>query len=183
MKFKTYDEFMNENSTGQKFGYGCAMVHFDFPEMEQIHKGIENDHVYSEEGDRSYGKESEPHVTLLYGLHSDEIPDMKVLDVVKKHFSNAPTIRLYNASVFKNDKYHVLKFEADCGALHNANQELRRFPHTSDYPDYQPHTTVAYMKVGKADDYVHYMRDKVFTVKPSKIVYSKPDGKKVVIDL
>jgi 2'-5' RNA ligase len=62
--------------------------------------------------------------------------------------------------------------------LHEINKELSELPHTTNFPDYHPHATVAYLKKGKAADYIKQLEDISFDVTPSKIVYSKPDGSK-----
>ena len=53
----------------RKHEYGCVMLYFDFPKMEEIHKLISKDDLYIDEEDPSYGKEIYPHCTLLFGLH------------------------------------------------------------------------------------------------------------------
>ncbi len=53
-----------------------------------------------------------------------------------------------------------------------------KLPHTTDYPDYHPHTTIAYVKPGEGKKYVGKI-DKPIMVKPNKIVYSKADGSKI----
>jgi 2'-5' RNA ligase len=131
-----------------------------------------------EEEDGSYGLEDEPHATLLYGLHSDEIDDDDVLSASIK--SGIPDeLNLHNASCFNNDKYDVLKFDVDDDHLHKINAELTKLPHTTDYPDYHPHSTIAYLKKGKGEKYTQKLKDALYTVNPSKIVYSKPNGDKI----
>lgn len=73
----------------------------------------------------------------------------------------------------------VLKFDVkDCDHLHEINAELRKKPHTSNFPDYHPHATIAYLKPGTAKSYVEKHKDVSETVKPTEIVYSKADGTK-----
>lgn len=169
---------VKESSEKQTYDYGCSMIYFDFPKMNEIHSMIEEEDIYTEDGDRSYGLETEPHATLLYGLHSDEIEDEDVLSA-----STRPGIpdelKLHNASCFNNDKYDVLKFDVDNDHLHKINAELTKFPHTTDYPDYHPHSTIAYLKKGKGEKYTEKLKDAWYSVNPSKIVYSKPSGDKI----
>jgi 2'-5' RNA ligase len=162
----------------QTYDYGCSMIYFDFPEMENIHSMIEPEDLYTEEGDRSYGLEKEPHTTLLFGLHSNEIDDKDVLDASTK-FEVPSEMKLHNASCFNNEKYDVLKFDVDSDHLHKINSELSKLPHTTEYPDYHPHTTIGYLKKGMGEKYTGKLKDASYLVNPSKIVYSKPNGDKV----
>jgi len=169
---------VQESSDKQTYDYGCSMIYFDFPKMNEIHSMIDEDDIYTEDGDRSYGLETEPHATLLYGLHSDEIEDEDVISASTKP-GIPDELKLHNASCFNNDKYDVLKFDVDNDHLHKINAELTKFPHTTDYPDYHPHSTIAYLKKGKGEKYTEKLKDAWYSVNPSKIVYSKPNGDKI----
>ncbi len=167
-----------KEAKNQTYDYGCSMIYFDFPKMSEIHSMIEDEDVYSEEGDSTYGLETEPHATLLYGLHSNEIDDDVVMKASTK-MGVPKELKLHNASCFNNDKYDVLKFDVDDDHLHKINGELTKLPHTTSYPDYHPHSTIAYLKKGTGEKYTKQLKDLTFTVNPSKIVYSKPDGEKI----
>lgn len=178
-RIKSFSEFsqINENEE-QTYDYGCSMVYYDFPQMNEIHSMIEEDDIYTEEGDRSFGLVNDPHTTLLYGIHSNEVPDEDVFNASMSH--EIPTeLKLHNASCFNSKKYDVLKFDVESEELHKINQELSKLPHTTDYPDYHPHSTIAYLKKGMGEKYTTKLKDKWYTVNPSKIVYSKPDGSKL----
>ena len=172
--FKLFCEFIAEQniSEAKKYSYGCSMLHFDFPQMKVIHDEIDKDDVY--EGDGT-GLETEPHVTLLYGLHSDEIKDDEVLDASSKGIQS---MGLGNPSLFENDKYDVLKFDVEAPFLYDINKELSKLPHTTDFPDYHPHCTIAYLKPGKGAKYTKLLKGRIYEVFPTKVVYSKPDGTK-----
>jgi 2'-5' RNA ligase len=179
---KNFFQFMNSLVTekkGDAYEHGCSMIYFDFPDAQKLHDMIDPDDIYTEEGDRSFGLEDEPHATLLFGLHSDEIPDEEVLSIS----TSVPVgeLTLKNASLFKNANkpYEVLKFDVDNAALYSINKKLAQLPHTTEFPDYHPHCTVAYLKKGTGDKYVEKLKDLEFTVHPDKIVYSKPDGSKL----
>ena len=177
-----YNEFTNSSKLEEKsntYNFGCSMVYFNCPELQKIQAQINPDDLYTEDNDR-YGIEDEHHVTLLYGLHSEEIEEA---DVMRISAGQIPPIRLANASAFESKDYDVLKFDADCPTLHEINKALCELPHTTDFPDYHPHATVAYFKKGKAADYIKQLEDISFEVTPSKIVYSKPDGSKTTQEL
>lgn len=159
------------------YSYGCAMVYFDFPKMAEIHQAIDESDVYVDESDRTFGLEDEPHTTLLYGLHSAEIPDEKVMEICKsKEFG---PLTLSNPSLFENEKYDVLKFDVSNPVLNEMNAELSKLPHTTNFPDYHPHATIAYIKPGMGKKYVEKLAGQTYEVHPNKIVYSKPDGSRI----
>ena len=171
---KTYKQFLEMAVTEkrQTYDYGCAMVYFEAPELLELHKEIDSEDVHEN------GIETEPHTTLLYGLHSDDIPEEDVLKICKE--ANYEPIKLDNISLFTNPEFDVLKFDAHSEVLHKVNSELTKLPHTTDYPDYHPHATIAYLKPGKGKDYVKKFKDKTILVKPKEIVYSKADGNKII---
>ena len=147
-----YNEFTNTSKLEEKsntYDFGCSMVYFPCPELEKIQEKINPDDLYTEDGD-GYGIENE----------------------------NYPPIVLENASLFESENYDVLKFDANCPKLHDVNKALSKLPHTTSFPDYHPHATVAYLKKGKGADYASQLEDIKFSVTPNKIVYSKPDGSK-----
>lgn len=175
---KNFKEWLNEGAQ-QTYDYGCSMLYFEFPEMEKIHAMIDPEHVYVNDDDSTFGLEKEPHVTLLYGLHSDEISDDDVIAHSKDDHEN---VTLHNPSLFENEKYDVLKFDAKGESLHAANKRLVKFPHTTNFPDYHPHCTIAYLKSGKGKEVLKVLKEKLdpeYGVECKEIVYSKPDGTKV----
>jgi len=162
-----------ENST---FKFGCAMLYFNFPKMKQLHSKIKESDIYTEDGDRSFGLETEPHITLLYGLHKN-VTKSKVFEICKSA-TYPKTITLTNPSLFTNDKYDVLKFDIHSKAINTINSALSKLPHTTDYPDYHAHATIGYLKSGKGQLYVDLFKGIKFKVSPTKVVYSTPSGEK-----
>lgn len=174
MVFKRFFEFLKESSKST-YEYGCAMLYFDFPEMKEIHEKINEDDIYIEEGDNTYGLEDEPHCTLLYGLHEEVKPEQIKKIVGEFAFGSC---KIHNASLFENDKYDVLKFDVDGGELHECNEDLTKLPHTNSFPDYHPHMTIAYLKPGKGKEYVEKLKGIEFNLSPSHAVFSQPNGTK-----
>jgi hypothetical protein len=168
-------DLINEDS-GQVYEYGCAMLYFNFPEINKVHDMINPEHIYTEEGDRTYGLEDEPHTTLLFGLHS-EVSVKDVQDVLNK-YTYSPC-KIHNASLFKNPQYDVLKFDVEGDSLHESNTDLREYPHTNNFPDYHPHLTIGYLKPGTGEKYVKALKGVEFTLTPQYAVYSKPSGEQV----
>jgi 2'-5' RNA ligase len=180
---KLFEEFLNEKS-GDSYSSGCVMLYFDFPEMNKIHDAIDPQDLYEEEGDRTFGLEDEPHITLLYGL-KDSVTVDQVTEIVDG-FTFGPCI-LHNASLFKNE-YDVLKFDVRYptkgGAfLHKCNKALTTLPYQSNYPHYHPHMTIAYLKKGTGKKYCKRMTGHEFELIPTHAVFSQPDGTKTKIKI
>ena len=96
-KLHTFEEFVNE-AKKQTYEYGCAMVFLDAPGFSALQERIDPADLHQN------GLESEPHVTLLYGLHSNEINDEEVMKVCETDY---PPISLHNVSLFENDDFDV----------------------------------------------------------------------------
>ncbi len=161
-----------------KHEYGCLMVFLDVNKesWKELQDMIDEDDLYTEEGDTSYGREDEPHVTILYGLH-DDIKDEEIEEDIND--IKEPKIAFKSISSFDNPKYDVLKFDVDSKDLTKLNKVFKEYPFTSNFPDYHPHCTIAYLKPGKAAKYIKKAKDLVgMDMEPSKIVYSKADGSK-----
>ena len=162
----------------QKYDYGCLMVYLNVNEesWKKLQDMIDEDDLYTEEEDTSYGREDEPHVTILYGLHED-IKDEDIEEDINE--IKEPKIAFKSISSFDNPKYDVLKFDVESKDLTKLNKVFKEYPFTSNFPDYHPHCTIAYLKPGKAGKYIKKAKDLVsMDMEPSKIVYSKADGSK-----
>jgi 2'-5' RNA ligase len=168
-----------------KYEYGCVMLYFTFPEMTYLHKMVDSEDIYMEEGDGSFGLENEPHTTLLYGLH-DTVSLDDVKEVLKKFTFGG--LVAHEPSLFENKKYDVLKFNMKYpnkgeDFLHKCNDELKTYPFTSDFPNYHPHMTIGYIKPGKGNKYVRKIGQIEYRLKPEYAVFSQPDGTKTKIEI
>ena len=95
------------------------------------------------------GRETEPHVTLLYGLETQTPKDVK--DLLK---GEGPiTVTLGKSSLFRNEDADVLKVDVDSPQLHALNAKLRTLPNGNKFPEFAPHVTVAYLKPGEGEKY------------------------------
>ena len=170
----------------RKYDYGCVMVGLDMENNEDkwnnIQKLIDEEDIYI--GDKTdnggFGRELDPHITILFGIHSD-VPDEDVEKLIKD--IKKPDVLLSGASSFKNKLFDVLKFDVKGDDLPMLNKKFTTLPHTTDYPNYHPHCTAAYIKSGKVDKYVEILNDYIkkngfIEFKANEIVYSKPDGSK-----
>lgn len=182
------EEFIKDFKINEKESYekGCAMLYFESNCTKEIHEMIKEEDLYIEEGDVSYGLEKEPHCTLLYGLN----PKVKAKEVFEicENFT-FETCEAHNISLFETDKYDVLKFDIKGKNIKECNEALSNLPYESDFPNYHPHMTIAYLKQGRGAQYVDMIKESKFmsggsmTVNPQKIVYSHPNGDKEEIQI
>lgn len=169
-------------SKAKQYDFGCAMLYYEFPKMKELHNLIKEEDLYLEENNSMYGLENEPHTTLLYGFHP-EVNPKSILDTCLKH--KYSKLVLWNPSCFNNENYDVLKFDIryptkDESFLHKCNSDLSKYPHTTSFPKYHPHCTIAYIKKGKGQYYSDLLKDRSYEVTPNKLVYSDPFGEKFI---
>lgn len=165
------------------YEYGCLMVYLKMSNWAEFTKDILDDDLYDSENSR-YGMETEPHCTILYGLHP-EIED----EDVKKLFENIEKedfdIQLAGKDCFYNDEYDVLKINIISEKLNELHELAKNnFDYTSQYSTFKPHITIAYLKKGRGKKYVDSdFEGFIDTDSIEKIVYSKTNGEKIDIHL
>lgn len=109
---------------------------------------FEHIHSLDEDDIAKDGKEDNPHVTVLYGLHAED-PE-EIADFLSA--MNPFEISFGKVSKFKSDEHDVLKIEIESDYIKTLNKKLKDFPHTSTHPTYNPHLTLAYVKNGRCED-------------------------------
>lgn len=173
MKFTSYYKFINENLG---FTYGCVMAFTGF-----FDEFISIQNVISDKDLHEGGKEKEPHVTLLYGLHSDEINKEEIFKGIKE--IDLKFLKLQgNLNIFEGENFDVLYFEIELDEkLREAHDFLKKFPHTNKFKDYKPHMTVAYLKPGLGKEYIKMFKgfNNEKPIEISRFVYSLPSGAKL----
>jgi hypothetical protein len=132
--------------------YSCVLINLPEELGEQIMawgKVQVNDSDIYVDDEGGMGRETEPHVTVLYGLYDREPSDalMEVFERTAKF-----DIKLGPCSLFRNEGYDVLKISVTSPQLHALNQNVCAVaPYENKYPDYKPHITIAYVKPGTCD--------------------------------
>ena len=110
-------------------------------------ENIEDEDLFIDPADPTKGREDEPHVTLLYGIHHDHS------GAVRKVLSEAHpfAIRLGKTSRFSDcPKFDVLKVEAESLDLRRLHDRLKEcVPCTESFPTYKPHVTLAFVQKGR----------------------------------
>lgn len=126
---------------------GCVMANLSDEQAEPIFDFLKTIDAKDLADD---GLETEPHITVLYGLTSDSQGPV----VVTCREFGPLTAMLGKVESFENPEYDVLKITVTSPDLTKANEALKKLPYSSDFPDYQPHLTLAYLKPGAAKKYV-----------------------------
>lgn len=129
------------------------------------------------------GREEEPHVTALYGLHGSD-PD-EVRELVRD-FGPVPIV-LGKTSIFPDSGkgYDVVKIDVTGERLQELHDLLASPEHTDTHPEYRPHVTLAYVQAGEGKRYARIWDDAMEGVKLtlSELVFSDQDGKRTIIPL
>lgn len=169
------EKIEEDDDKSSRLEYGCLMLYFDVPWWNDLMDMVDDKDLYAKEG---FGKEREPHVTLLYGFHDDEIDKGKLEKFVDKIIQRPISIQLDKIDTFNNDEFDVLKFNVSGDILHKINKALTdNFEYTSDFPDYNPHMTIAYLLPKMGVKYLDLV-DTPIKMVAKKVVYSTPNNDK-----
>jgi len=157
----------NKIAKGDNVTYSKHSTQFDFCEScdpdrlyYSVQKKIKDSDLYKElplvngkdDPNEEYGYETTPHVTTLYGLTEEE----DYFDLRRKLSSYDPIeVELGDISSFRNDEnpYDVLIIKIKSKQLHEIHEMIKKdYKNEYDYPEYQPHMTLAYVKSGKCKE-------------------------------
>lgn len=178
---KKYLEFMSEfrEKPGSLYKYGCVMLELNITNWDEMINKIDPDDLYHPE-DPSKGAETNPHVTIFFGLNKEV-----TLEQVKKVFEDYHEdlhVEIDGIGIFEKPDFDVVKMNVvPDGALQHLHDALGKLPNSDEYPTYIPHITLAYVKKGAGKKYIN--PDYKYTVKNiGKIKYSTPGGEKIYFD-
>ena len=164
-------EFLNE----VKYDYSSVQVALKDPEILDVLKNFEID----KDDLSGHGKETEPHITIKYGLHTADFKD--VYDLLKDVKPILAT--LGKVSLFENDE-DVVKVDVKGKDLHDLNKYISdNLKCTDTYPDYHPHMTIAYVKKGTGKKYINGSEFENKKIVFNEIEFSSKDGSKKIIKL
>lgn len=134
--------------------YAFLMIDYDTPQLiSDLHRTIREEELYTDdESPDDYGLERETHVTLVACL-----PNNVDVELIKSflHPLYEYPILLTNVSVFEQEKYDVLKCDVASEVLMATNKAIcDAIPTFSEYTEYHPHATIAYLKKGVCGKYL-----------------------------
>lgn len=125
-----------------------------------------------------YGLIDNPHITVLYGIITKK-PPVELIDMIEKHPTF--TVAFGNVSLFKgnenNNLFDVIKVDIDSPDLCALNAAFKGCcDFTSDYPNYKPHATVAYVEPNTHDHLIGLPAFQGWSFVIDKIVFSSKTG-------
>lgn len=163
---------MKHKNTSREYAF--LMVDYEGNDfIDKIQSKIKKEHLYTEEDNDDYGIEKNPHVTLVPCLNNDvDINKLKTyLDDISEY-----DIILTDVSKFECENFDVLKCAVKSNKLIQTNKKIvKDFETHSEYKDYTPHLTIAYMKHGMADKYIEEILPKLIHLKPKNFHFSYVD--------
>jgi len=180
---------MKQLTEKENITYDYHSTQIDLPHQKHIlqycNSLIPNSLIYTEEDDSSYGREDEPHITVLYGLHEEVTPE-DVQNIIYGNELETFHIMLGGISSFRiEDKpYDVLKIDIispELEKLHYLIEE--KLPNSNTFPEYKPHFTIAYIKKGtckKLEKEYDFSGEKILI---KKFMFSPIKGDKVPVHL
>lgn len=170
-----------------KNDYGCLMALINSAKAKQLidmsKKLIPDKNLYIDKNDSTYGRETEPHCTILFGFTSN-LTEEQLKQIVKgiKPFNiNASGISLFKGNGKK--PYDVVKMDVNVNReLNIMRKRCELFPYHTDFPTFRPHITIAYVK---PNSFNHVIENKNINFLVDNIKYSGigTESKKIVINL
>lgn len=166
---------MKHKNTNREYAF--LMVDYETPSIiKDLQKKIPSRELYTDEDNEDYGLEKQSHVTLVPCLDNDI--DIDKLKSYLKPIDEYDIV-LTDISKFECEEFDVLKCAVKSKALKDTNKEIvDKFETHSEYKDYNPHMTIAYMKKGMADKYLKKILDKLILLKAKNFNFSYFDGNK-----
>jgi 2'-5' RNA ligase len=124
----------------------CLMLDFKIDNWSELLNKVSDDKLYNDETN-DFGKETEPHCTVLYGFNQGKEIVEQIKDICER--AKLPiSVKVKSISCFEGKEFDVLKFDLESETLVKLNSILSNFDITSDFPDYHAHMTIAYLNKG-----------------------------------
>lgn len=158
---------------------------FQFASTQFDIRGPEADRVLEmagrvEEEDLVDGREYEPHITVLYGLLTDE--DDQVRHLLRDEGPIA--VRIGKTTYFESQNHDVVVIEVESTGLHALHDRLRdACPNDYAFPEYRPHITLAYVKPGLGQQYAGMADLEGAVIGFDELTFSPRDGEPSYIQL
>lgn len=113
---------------------------------------IPEEDLYVEDGD--YGRETDIHVTIKYGLVTDS--PTAIHTALEEYGGKEIKVKLGKTSLFEakgDTKFDVLKITVESEELVELHELLSKLENGDKHPTYKPHMTIAYLKAGLGKKY------------------------------
>lgn len=171
-----------KSAVKRNFSYGWTAVEFDKTLANNIinwgRRNIPDEEIYEKKG---FGREVESHITLKYGLVTEN------LEIVKELLKDEKPVKATLGKIgyfSKNPLFDVCIIRVDSPDLHRINKKISDNLVTEDsFPVYQPHCTIAYLNKGEAHKYAGDTTFKDIKLTFNKIVFVNGDDERVEISL
>lgn len=159
------------------YEFGCVLIHLTFENWKEIHKNINPSDLYEPQNSH-YGLQTTPHLTLLYGLDKGVTED-EVFGILKKFDLKELEIEVDGIDNFENESFDVLKLNVTkCQLLENIHNSLKELPNSDKYTNYNPHITIAFLKIGTSRKYTQ-SNIKFSINNINMITYCKQNGEEI----
>jgi len=170
LKYNQFQEFLNEQ---KEESYGSLSYEFDFPQLKVVHDAIDPKDLYKADSD-AYGFCHKARILLLGKIKTNEIDEKDAIDFAK--IDSKDEITLKNISVIEESDFDILKWDIDNSDIDSIKQSVKKIPHIKSNDPINVHSYIAYMKKGKAQQYVEAYEGRSFRIHIKHIVYKKGNG-------
>lgn len=144
-------------------------------------ENIPESKVYIDPDDSSFGREDDVHITVKFGLHTNNPKDV---EKVVSEFGKIAIDRLGKVSRFTSDEYDVIKIDVHSKDLHRLNSLISQSLECTDtHPTYNPHITIAYVEKDSCNNLIDNEEFAGLQWSLSELDFSSQDGKKTTIRL
>ncbi|MEZ5427289.1 MAG: transglycosylase SLT domain-containing protein [Pyrinomonadaceae bacterium] len=137
---------------------------------------IKEEDIYTDPKDPSFGREDNPHITVKYGLHTENPAEVRQILGGEKPFEAT----LGKTSIFPGGPetpYDVVKVDVKSPELHRLNKLISEGTRVTDtHPKYVPHVTLAYVKLGTGEKYAGRADLEGQKIKFDRIAFSSKTG-------
>ena len=140
---------------------------------------IDPNDLYEEKGNDQYGLEDEPHITVKWGMFTDNIDEVK--EAIGD--SSGGEVEPGETSLFEKDEYDVLKVTCKSKALTKIHNRLGKLENDDSHPTYNIHITLAYLLPGQGKKYAGRTEFVGKTFQFNEVFFGDTNGKDTRIGL
>ena len=119
--------------------------------VKAFQKKIDKDDLHVDKKDwHGYGIEENPHITVKYGLETEDADEVK--EALRGQ--SGGEVSFDDVEIFENDEHDVLVMRMRSKDLTRLHKTLKKnLKNEESYPVYKAHVTIAYLLVGKGEEY------------------------------